>query len=181
MDLRTAPVVVAPGVNGSGPLHWQSLWLPELPAAVRTAPRSWDHPDREDWLAALDRASDALGGAPALVVAHSLGCRAAVLWAARAPERVAGLFCVAPPDVPGMTGAGVVGFEDADRARPSAPVLLVSSSDDPYATAASSRALAAAWGASAVELEGLGHVNAGSGLGGWRQGWHLLVAFAAGL
>lgn len=84
MDVCTAPVVVAPGVNGSGIRHWQSRWLQDMTGAVRTAPQSWDTPDREDWLAALDRASDALDGQPALVVAHSLGCRAAVMWAARA-------------------------------------------------------------------------------------------------
>jgi predicted alpha/beta hydrolase family esterase len=181
MDVSINPVIVAPGLNGSGPGHWQSLWSPEMTGAVRTAPTSWDAPEREDWLASFDRAGDALGGRPAVVVAHSLGCRAAVLWAARAPERVAGLFCVAPPSVPAMARAGVTGFEDADQVRPPVPVLLVTSDDDPHLTPAASRALGAAWGASAIELEGLGHINADSGLGRWEHGRQLLVAFAAGL
>ncbi len=109
MNVSTAPVVVVPGVDGSGPQHWQSLWLRDTSGAVRTAPRSWDTPDREDWSGSLDRASDAVGAQPALVVAHGLGCRAAVLWAARTPGRVAGPFCVAPPDVAGTARAGVVG------------------------------------------------------------------------
>ena len=183
MDPRTGPVVIAPGVNGSGPTHWQSRWQPEMTSAVRTAPASWDDPEPEDWIAAVggavNRASDAADGSPVLVVAHSLGCRAAVLWAARAPERVAGLFCVAPPDAAGMARAGVAGFDSADRAVPGVPVLLVTSRDDPHTTVESSRALAAAWGADTIELDGLGHINASSDLGAWTQGWDLLTAFAA--
>ncbi|MEJ5867680.1 alpha/beta hydrolase [Pseudokineococcus sp. 5B2Z-1] len=184
-------MVVAPGLGGSGPSHWQSLWERELAGAVRTAPGSWDEPEPDDWVEALDRAADrAAGGVLAagevgahrvLVVAHSLGCHAAVLWAARAPERVAGLFCVAPPDRAGRARAGVVGFDHADAVRPGVPVLLVSSDDDPHTSPSSSASLATAWGAGAVALDGLGHVNADSGLGAWDQGRQLLVAFAAGL
>lgn len=190
MDIRTGPVVVAPGVNGSSPSHWQSLWEPGLVGAVRTAPASWDVPEPEDWVAAIERAGDravrstgdgVTGRRGVLLVAHSLGCHAAVLWAARAPERVAGLFCVAPPDRAGMARAGVVGFDHADQVRPGVPVLLVTSNDDPYTSPHSSAALAAAWGASTVQLDGLGHVNDDSDLGTWVQGRQLLVAFAAGL
>lgn len=182
MDLSTTPVVVAPGLDGSGPAHWQSRWEQEEPGWVRTAPRSWDRPDCEDWLVALDRAADRAGGrGPVVVVAHSLGARAAVLWAARDPQRVAGLFCVAPPDLASLAEVGVQGFDHADRTCPPVPVLLVSSTDDPYATPAASQGLAGAWRAGHVQLDGLGHINADSGLGRWDQGRDLLTAFVTGL
>lgn len=182
MDLDTAPLVIVPGLGGSEPEHWQSRWQTRFPGWVRFAPASFDDPDREDWLAALDRAADAAGhGERVLVVAHSLGCRAAVMWAARVPERVAGLFCVAPPSVAGMARAGVTGFEEADGIRPAAPVSLVVSSDDPHADLAASRALGSAWAARVHEVGALGHVNADSGLGDWQQGLDLLRDLAAGL
>ena len=55
MDLETAPLVIALSVEGSGPRYWQGLRQVDLPTAVRIARRSWDKPEREDWVGALDR------------------------------------------------------------------------------------------------------------------------------
>lgn len=70
---------------------------------------------------ALDVASDALAGQPALVVAHSLGCPAAVLRAASRPGAAAGLFLVAPPDRAALNRKGITEFAAAEGAHPGSP------------------------------------------------------------
>ncbi|RXZ41520.1 RBBP9/YdeN family alpha/beta hydrolase, partial [Agromyces binzhouensis] len=67
----THPLVIVPGIGGSGPLHWQSRWEAALPGVLRIAPASWDEPEVADWVAAIDRAV-AASPTPPLLVAHSL-------------------------------------------------------------------------------------------------------------
>ena len=76
------PIVIVPGIGGSGPEHWQSLWQAEFTDVRRIDPASWDHPELDDWIAAIDRAV-AASPAPPVLVAHSLGCLAVAQWASR--------------------------------------------------------------------------------------------------
>ncbi len=140
------PVLIAPGINGSGPDHWQTSWERLLPGSVRTQPRSWTAPAREDWMRAFDVVSDALAGRPALVVAHSLGCPAAVLWAASRPGAAAGLFLVAPPDRAALNHNGVAEFAVAEGAHPGVPGVVAASADDPHCTTGAAQELATGWG-----------------------------------
>ena len=39
--------LIVPGLNNSGPKHWQSFWAKSLPNAVRVEQRSWDKPQKE--------------------------------------------------------------------------------------------------------------------------------------
>ena len=47
--MQDASVVVVPGLGGSSPGHWQSIWQAQHPAWVRSTPASWDEPDSDDW------------------------------------------------------------------------------------------------------------------------------------
>ena len=58
-------LVIVPGLGGSGPEHWQTVWAALLPRASRVTQRDWDHPDRELWLQGLRQAID---GRPDLVI-----------------------------------------------------------------------------------------------------------------
>jgi predicted alpha/beta hydrolase family esterase len=51
------PVVIVPGIGGSGPEHWQSRWQVALPGTVRIAPASWDEPVLEDVVISSHRAA----------------------------------------------------------------------------------------------------------------------------
>ncbi|GAA2031492.1 alpha/beta hydrolase [Agromyces tropicus] len=173
------PVVIVPGIFGSGPTHWQTRWEQALPDARRFAPSSWDEPDVDDWVAAIDRAiADA--PTPPMVVAHSLGCLAVAEWAVRtdaAAARVAGVFLVAPPDPDAPAyPAGAAAFAIADGPL-GVPAVVLASSDDPYAAPSRIASFAARWGAGLVELGERGHVNADSGLGEWPEGLRLLEDF----
>src|SRR5213075_118568 len=49
-------ILILPGINDSGPAHWQSLWEATIPGARRVLQDDWDNPDRAAWVAALARA-----------------------------------------------------------------------------------------------------------------------------
>ena len=170
--------VIAPGFQDSDAGHWQTLWQAELGrAAVRMAVSSWEEPDLEDWVAGLDAAMTP----GAVIVAHSLGCLTALEWLARNPGVAAGAFLVAVPDPDGP------GFPDSITgfARPQLqaqePVVMVGSTDDPYAGWDYTTATAAAVGAALVALEAAGHISTASGRGPWPEGRALLVRFVEGL
>ena len=67
-----------PGGGGSPANHWQSYWENERPTMERVDQDDWDTPVKSEWVATLDsviRHSDK----PTILVAHSVGCIAAIL------------------------------------------------------------------------------------------------------
>ncbi len=173
-----APILILPGLNDSGPAHWQSRWEQRLPDARRVPERDWARPDRAEWVAALDDAV-ARAGSQVVLVAHSLGCLQVAHWsAAGAPSAgafVRGALLVAPPDpeAPDFP-AFVTGFAPLPAARLPFPSILVASTNDPYGTWAFAARCAAAWGSRLVNAGAQGHINADSGLGDWDAGLLLL-------
>ena len=170
--------VIAPGYGDSDPGHWQTLWQGELgAAATRVAVSSWDEPQLEDWVNGLG-ATITPG---AVILAHSLGCLAAIEWLTRNPGVAAGAFLVAMPDPDGPDfPAAITGFSRPSQ-RLAGPMLVVGSNDDPYAGWDYTVATAATIGAPLVELDAAGHISTASGRGPWPQGRRLLEQFVAGL
>jgi len=179
-----ATILLLPGLYGSGPGHWQSLWEAALPQAQRVQQRDWNAPLRAEWVAQLDAAVRAASG-PVVFAAHSLGCVTAVWWAAMHgaeahARRVAGALLVAPPDVERTEApAAVRGFGPMPLAPLPFPSIAVASSDDPWCALPRARAWAEGWGAQWQELGARGHLNADSGLGDWPQGQRWLNQLAA--
>ncbi|HEU0013478.1 MAG TPA: alpha/beta fold hydrolase [Longimicrobium sp.] len=168
------PILIVPGWTNSGPEHWQSRWEREMPGCRRVQQRDWDHPDRGEWIAALDNAVRA-APAPPVLVAHSLGCLAVAWWAAAFPAPVHGALLVAPVDVEQAdTPAELRSFGPVPIARLPFPSTVVASRSDPYAAFDRARAFAEAWGARLVDAGDAGHLNAASGHGPWPQGERLL-------
>lgn len=173
--------VLVPGIGGSGPAHWQSRWEAVLMDAHRIAPNSWDEPDLDDWIAAIDRTVDHAVPAPVLV-AHSLGCLASAHWALRAEDaatRAVGAFLVAPPDPEGPLFPERAPSFTVPAERLPIPALVLASSDDPYCSVDRAAEIAETWGAHLIELGPRGHVNAESGIGEWPEGLQLLEDFVA--
>jgi uncharacterized protein len=163
------PILTVPGYTGSGPNHWQTLWEPAL-AATRAEQRDWDHPRRDEWIAALDAAISSCP-APPWLVAHSLGCIAVARWASAHRRPVRGAFLVAPPGERAMNEiAPERDFSPAPRERLPFPALLVASTDDPYVELLASRRMAEDWGAELVVVGAAGHINTASGHGPWPEG-----------
>jgi len=171
-------IITVPGLNGSGPSHWQSLWERDRPDTVRAELGQWHLPHRNSWVTRLDLAIRQ-AQAPVVLAAHSLGCAAVAWWAQLSPQPygwpVMGALLVAPADVD-RRGAQdeLVAFAPMPRGALPFPSVLVASGDDPYCSPARAHSMAADWGSHFVDAGALGHINAASGLGNWPDGLELL-------
>jgi predicted alpha/beta hydrolase family esterase len=169
-----AGVLTLPGWQGSGPGHWQTRWGAIHEAVEEVAQDDWETPDCADWIDRLDAAVERSGAATVLV-GHSMGCILAARWAVLRCGAVRGALLVAVPDPDGVAFPREATGFDLPMALLPFPTIVVSSSDDPYATPEFSQAVAAAWGSELVELGPRGHINADSGLGEWEDGWALVT------
>jgi predicted alpha/beta hydrolase family esterase len=186
-DLSVTPTILTiPGLGGSGPAHWQSLWEKSRPNTSRVELGMWDRPHRNAWVTKLDQAISS-ARAPVILVAHSLGCVAVAWWAAMSPQPygwpVAGALLVAPADVDRPHVADELKpFAPAPKQPLPFPSIVASSTDDPWIDADRAHSLAVDWGSHFVDVGPHGHINAASGLGRWPEGQELLdrVLAAAG-
>jgi hypothetical protein len=170
------PVLVVPGIGNSGPAHWQSRWE-ALHPDVRIAQRDWDQPVANEWVAAIEVAV-AVQPEPPVLVAHSLGCLAVALWAARSGTPVHALLLVALPNPSGPAfPAQAQGFGVVPPTLRGRRALVVSSSDDPYGSAGFADYWAQHWGAEHLRRGAEGHLNADSGLGDWPALWARVEAW----
>jgi len=171
-------ILLIPGLHDSGPEHWQSRWLDELPQTQRVELGQWDDPERNLWVNRLNLAIHKAVG-PVVLVAHSLGCHAVAWWAEYEQplrgDKVVGALLVAPPDVEGA-GADprLRRFGPLIQGRLPFRSLLVASLDDPYATMGQAKRMARKWGSQLINAGPLGHINAASGIGSWPYGKFLL-------
>jgi predicted alpha/beta hydrolase family esterase len=169
------PVLILPGIGGSGPEHWQSVWERQHPEYQRVEMPDWNEPELDVWLARLGTAV-AAAAEPPVIVAHSLGCLAVAHFASRGGRLKAALL-VAVPDPEGPEfPAAARSFGRPPLAPLGFPCRVAASHDDPYGSFAFAAACAAAWGAELCDVGALGHINAESGLGEWQQGQRLLAA-----
>jgi predicted alpha/beta hydrolase family esterase len=161
-------VVLVPGLNDSGPQHWQSLWQRRLPGAVRVEQAQWSLPDLERWSANVGSVLDTVDDC--WIVAHSFGCLATMYALARrfddgALGNVRGVFLVAPAD-PDKFGV-------AARLPGRLPIegRLVASLSDPWFAWQRAERWAERWGLPAICAGDAGHINVESGHGSWWEGW----------
>lgn len=170
-----APVLIIPGLGGSGPEHWQSLWEKRL-GATRVEQADWDKPDRAGWLSALDAAIATAKASPVLV-AHSLSCALVAHWAATHRRPVHGALLVGPADVDSDTHTPPEAqvFRPMPMARLPFPAIVAASRDDPYVAFDRAAQFAHAWGAELFDAGEAGHINTAAGYGEWKAGEALLA------
>jgi len=163
-------ILIIPGLHGSGPTHWQSLFEQQLANTTRVEQSDWADPDLPRWASAV---RDALARSehPVWIIAHSFGCLAAVHAAADLRHKIAGAMLVAPADpekfkVADMLPTTALGF----------PSVLVASSNDPWMSLPTAASWAARWGARLVKVGDAGHINADAGFGPWPEGLAIFEA-----
>ena len=177
-------ILTVPGLGGSGPRHWQTLWEAARPDAARAELGDWDRPYRDTWVTRLNTAIET-SPRPVILVTHSLGCLAAAWWVALRGQAygapVAGALLVAPPDTDREAGSKFASFRDLPDVFLPFPSIVVASRNDPYAEFSHASFLARNWGSFLVDAGHCGHINADSGIGDWPFGERLLerLLFAA--
>jgi predicted alpha/beta hydrolase family esterase len=166
-------VLMLPGIGGSGPDHWQSVWEREHPSYRRIEMPDWNAPELELWVSLIDAAVKAQSS-PALIVAHSLGCLALAHWVSRG-GRLHGALLVAVPDPTGPEyPQAASSFRELPLVPFGFPSRVVASRNDPYGSFEHAARCAAAWQCELFDVGALGHINADSRLGAWPQGQELL-------
>ena len=178
-------ILLVPGLNDSGPDHWQSYWERELDHCARVDLGSWDDPHRNSWVNRLNLAIQR-AGRPVILVAHSLGCHAVAWWNEyERPEvdgPVKGALLVAPPEVDNEdVDERLARFAPVMRTPFPFPTIVAASRDDPYIGFDRARRLAGIWRSRFVDAGWLGHINAESGIRGWPFGQFLLRQLKAAI
>lgn len=176
-------ILIIPGLNNSGPEHWQTKWLEKLTEAIRVQLGGWERPRRAAWVTNLGIAIQQQPG-PKILVAHSLGCMAVAWWAMHEPNAthsgIVGAMLVAPPNVDCVpTGSKLADFAPAPKVTMPFNTLLVGSENDPYCGRQHAEKLSRRWGARFVNAGFFGHINADSGVGDWPYGLALLDTLAS--
>jgi predicted alpha/beta hydrolase family esterase len=171
----STPVLIVPGIGGSGSEHWQSRWQVLEPAYRRVQVPDWDRPELEAWISAL-AAAVAAAPAPPVLVAHSLGCLTVAHWAARGGRARAALLVAVPdprgPEFPQEAAS----FGPLPLTPIPFPTRVVASRNDSYGSLEFAASCAKAWGSELSDIGNAGHINADSGLGAWPAGRQLLAA-----
>ncbi|MBV9267598.1 MAG: alpha/beta hydrolase [Acidobacteriaceae bacterium] len=175
-------MLFVPGWQGSGPGHWQRLWLERYANAYWLEQTNWCRPQLHDWLASFDRALERIS-TPVFLVAHSLGSLLVAHWAAKTDKqnRVSGALLVAPPWLGDAASAAIElrDFAPTPVSRLKFRSCLVASENDPYLPLPLARCIASAWGSDFVNAGEAGHLNVASGHGEWPEGEQLLRRFGA--
>lgn len=173
-------VLLVPGLDGSGPGHWQRRWAEEMEDCRMVDLGQWATPHRNTWINRLNLAIHR-AGRPVVLVAHSLGCLLAAWWAkfeqpgSSAP--VTGALLVAPPEVDFFPRDDRLnGFAPTPGGPLPFPTILVASRNDPWVGFDTAKLLARRWGSRFVDAGKVGHINADSGLGSWEEGKELLAS-----
>lgn len=173
-------ILIVPGLNNSGPRHWQTLWEESLPNCHRVDLGLWDDPHRNTWVNKINLAIQR-ADRPVVLVAHSLGCLAVAWWAEFEQPRdgkVIGALLVAPPDVEVRPiDRRLTRFAPFPHGEFPFPSVVVASRNDPYMGFGQARQLARTWGSRFVDAGEVGHINADADLGEWTFGRLLLNQF----
>lgn len=166
--------LIIPGLNSSGPAHWQSWFEEHIPGTLRVIQSDFSKPDLAAWAQRIRRDITRTPGRLVLV-GHSFGALAAAQASADHSNRIAGALLVAPAD-PDRFGV-------ADRLPQNAlpfPAVVVGSTNDPWMSLDRAAYWADTWGADFVNLGAAGHINVESGFGPWPEGVSLLQRLIRG-
>lgn len=184
--LRSEPassVLVLPGLNNSGPKHWQTLWEQGEASFRRVQQKDWVTPQLSDWIEGISR--EVVRARPPIVfAAHSLGCIALAHWTQSAsPEllsRTKGALLAAPADVDRPECAEPIrNFRPVPRGVLPFASIVVASSDDPYTPLARAREFAGFWGSRFVDIGPADHIA--TNMGDWPEGKRLLRTLICGI
>lgn len=174
-------MVVVPGLGGSGPEHWESLWHKKYEHAQRLEDVNFDMPEKEECVDGLDKLIQTDTSKEVVLVGHSLGTMMIRHWVrerlARSAVTIRAAMLVAPGD-PKNYPSEIQGFVPIPEDKLPFRSMVVGSSNDTWASIEWTRSIAAKWGAEFVDIGPHGHINTDAGFGEWRHGETLLQRLA---
>jgi len=167
-------ILTVPGIGGSGPQHWQSLWEREY-GFTRVEQRDWETPACDEWADTLNGYVQKFDPADLILVSHSAACPMTIHWVKKYNVKIKGLLLVAPADADAATfPAGATGFAPVPLFQLPFPSIVVSSTNDYFVTLERAQQFAKAWGSDFVNIGEAGHINVASGFGEWDEGLEIL-------
>ncbi|MEY4765638.1 MAG: hypothetical protein RI907_2311 [Pseudomonadota bacterium] len=176
-------VLIVPGLNNSGPGHWQTWLQAKYPGAVRVVQTAWHQPELLRW---SERIAQTLARQDPetrwVAVAHSFGCLALAHHLGLTHAKLAQGSPNSPPGAAGgIRAAFMVAPASPDKfgirhLLPDEPLglnaTLVSSDTDPWMSAQEAAAWARTWGVPCANAGDVGHINVESGHGPWPLARH---------
>ena len=163
MGFKGDPIrlLVIPGLNDSGPAHWQS-WLQGQFSrrATRVDQDDWASADLARWSQRIEMTLARHPGSRWVAVAHSFGCLALLRHLAQGGAGVQSALLVAPAD-PAKFGLA----KQLPQSPLAIPSVLLASETDPWMKFESACAWARVWGSQLVSLGDAGHINTEAGFG----------------
>lgn len=174
-----ADYLIVPGLNNSGPGHWQTHWEQRLHSAVRVEQKYWDKPDIDVWADEIALAIKRQN--PRWIIAHSFGCLSTLRALTRNGSEyygssVEGLFFVAPADPDKFVVRHLL-----PKKALTIPTVVVGSKTDPWFGWEKLVVLAKQWQVPLFSAGDAGHINIESGHGDWQDGWNLFQQFQKSL
>lgn len=167
-------ILTLPGIGGSGPQHWQSVWEKQYDF-IRIEQTDWDTPVRADWVANIQKAISKYDPRDIILVGHSAACGAVIDWARQYQTKIKGTLLVAPADADAETfPQGTTGFSPMPLIKLLFPSIVVTSTNDYFVTVDRAKQFAKAWGSELIAIGEAGHINISSGFGRWDKGLELL-------
>jgi uncharacterized protein len=173
--MTEAYVFILPGLNNSGPQHWQTLWENEF-GFIRINQNDWDTPRCEDWILVINEVLEEYEDSEILLVGHSLACCTIVHWSNKFKRSIKGALLVGPSDVEAPSyPEGTTGFAPMPLQKIPFPTVVIASSNDEYVTLERAKFFSDHWNSKLVEVGPLGHINSASNLGKWPEGLEWLI------
>lgn len=165
---------ILPGLNNSGPQHWQTYWENDY-GFTRIQQAEWDNPVGDEWTKTIEEQLLHYPLNEVVLIGHSLACCTIVKWAARYKHIIKGALLAGPSDTEAASyPPGTTGFTPMPSYRLPFPSIVVTSSDDFYVTMERAKFFAGNWGSQLVNAGALGHINTASNIGNWPQGYAIL-------
>ncbi|MDR3693482.1 alpha/beta hydrolase [Mucilaginibacter sp.] len=167
-------ILTIPGLGGSGPQHWQSIWEKQY-NFTRVEQADWETPACADWIENINNAVNMYDPADVILVSHSLACAALAYWANKFNVKIKGALLVAPADSEAESFPTVTtGFSPMPLLKLPFLSIVVSSTNDFYVTTERTKLFADSWGSNFINVGDAGHINVSSGHGEWDFGLELL-------
>jgi predicted alpha/beta hydrolase family esterase len=165
---------ILPGLNNSGPQHWQTFWENEY-GLTRIQQHDWDTPVCNDWIANVDAVVKQYPPEEVVLVGHSLACCTIAHWARAYNRKIKAALLVGPSDVEASSyPPGTTGFTPMPLNKLPFSSIVVASTDDEYVSFERAAYFAECWGSGLVTAGALGHINSASNLGHWPAGYQIL-------